>query len=238
MQDDRREGKRYTSETQLPLVAILWKRNSCPKDVPCSALPLLHPALIGHCRSFCAAMSHSHRGNPIVSIRSIGSWIRKSHRSRSQVKGTRGNAIILPSRHSLMMLVAARYRGEPLIIINRRWRMHEVISIIVTYNAEKDFSLDWWRLREDTRLNASGFDHVVRCRARANYCNCERSFISPRFCEKRQQSNRWTYSELQVKKQVKKKKPGLSPFIKFTRVSNEKCGITHKVNLIHRITWS
>lgn len=34
----RGRGKRYSSEAQLPFVAILWKRNSCPKDVPCFTL--------------------------------------------------------------------------------------------------------------------------------------------------------------------------------------------------------
>lgn len=95
----------------------VWKRNSCPKDVPCSALlcsallcfalPLLYPALIDYCRSSCAAMSHSHRGNPIVyDPPKLDTQILQKPKSGQR---NAGKCIILSSRRSLMMLVAARY---------------------------------------------------------------------------------------------------------------------------------
>lgn len=87
-------------------------------------------------------------------------------------------------------------RAGPLIIINRKWRIREVVSIIVTCNTEK--RLLAWLMTIAWRYAFERFGISIASRRLPvwRYCNCERSFISSRFCEKYQQGNRWTYSKL------------------------------------------
>lgn len=153
----------FTHETKVPRIATaeekVLPRRSCrwwpycesvtvvQKAMPllcfallCFALPC--PALIGHCWSSCAATSHSRRRkNSTLVERSEGAGHANLTEAKVRSEGLpEGKCIILPPWRSLMMLVAAR--NKPLIIINHKRRIHEVVSIIVTCYTDKEF-LAW-----------------------------------------------------------------------------------------------
>lgn len=96
--------------------------------------PLLYPALIGHCRSSCD-VAFTPRDTRLCT--STGSWTRANPAEAEVRSKERGEMHHSTVSTFIDDVSRGAVRGGPLIIINRKWRIHEVVSIIVTCNTEK-----------------------------------------------------------------------------------------------------
>lgn len=110
------------SVTVVQKTCLLCSASLCPA-LPCPNWPLL---IVLH-----GDVAFTRRKNSTIvnDLRETG----HANLTEAEVRSEglpEGKCIILPSRHSLMMFVAAR--NKPLIIINHKRWIHEVVSIIMT----------------------------------------------------------------------------------------------------------